>query len=348
MPLNFDPPLLNSASPWATDEADLQALYDCPHTGAITTRTSSANGFAHADSTHQYCFFSPTTKLITKHSAHTAPHPPEHHPPSSSEPVSSLNTLGYSPYSTDYYLYTISQILQHSPPSARKKPIIISVTGTPQEITTHYRAIAGLCALFETEYKWTPRLLMEINLSCPNIADVPPPAYSPASLLEYLDELSLHHSATLDAIEVGIKTPPYTYQTQFEDLISALLQSCKRGPCPTTFITATNTLGNALVLSADNRIPALNSSNGSGIGGLAGAALHPIALGNVKVLRGMLDLYEELKGVEIIGVGGVGDRGGFESMTTVGAAAVGVGSALGAEGVGVFERILGVENEGGK
>lgn len=333
MPLNFDPPLVNSSNPWATDEKDLRLLYDSKFTGAVTTRTSTKNGFEHADETHQYCFFSDGEHRIRHHSARAAPHEPEH---SQSDPVSSLNTLGYSPHSTAFYLYTISQILENS---SHRKPIIVSVTGTSSEIVDHYRAIAGLQALFEVDAKWKPRLLMEINLSCPNIANKPPPAYSETALLEYLLELGRHSTDILDAIEVGIKTPPYTYQTQFDKVISALLKSSIDHPCPISFITATNTLGNCLVLD-ESHVSSLNSSNGTGVGGLAGAALHPLALGNVATLRRMLDEHEALKNIEIIGVGGVSDASGYRRMRSVGASVVGVGTALGAEGVEVFEKIL--------
>lgn len=57
MPLHFSPPLLNSANPWATTKDDLQLLYDCPFTGAVTIRTGVLGGFAHDDRIHQYGFF---------------------------------------------------------------------------------------------------------------------------------------------------------------------------------------------------------------------------------------------------------------------------------------------------
>jgi len=78
----------------------------------------------------------------------------------------------------------------------------------------------------------------------------------------------------------------------------------------------------------------------SGIGGLAGAALHPLALGNVRIVRSMLDEYEQLKPISVIGVGGVFDRGGYRRMLAVGADAVAVGTGLGNEGIGVFPKIL--------
>ena len=77
---------------------------------------------------------------------------------------------------------------------------------------------------------------------------------------------------------------------------------------------------------------------------MAGAALHPLALGNVRTIRGLLDQHEELKDIAIIGVGGVSDGAGFKRMRAVGAEAVAVGTALGCEGIGVFERIC---NEAG-
>lgn len=78
----------------------------------------------------------------------------------------------------------------------------------------------------------------------------------------------------------------------------------------------------------------------SGIGGLAGAALHPLALGNVRIIRSMLDEYAQLKRISVIGVGGVFDRGGYRRMLAVGADAVAVGTGLGNEGIGVFPKIL--------
>lgn len=78
-------------------------------------------------------------------------------------------------------------------------------------------------------------------------------------------------------------------------MIDALLESAKAEPahlpCPVTFITATNTLGSSLLLKPTTESTsastephkvfhhALNSANGTGIGGLAGAPLHPLALG---------------------------------------------------------------------
>ena len=342
MSLKFDPPLLNSANPWATSKGDLQALYDCPDTGALTTRTSLTEGFGHNDTIHQYCFF------------HDQEHEPKHHSvhghlPSSAKSISSLNTLGYSPLSTELYLEVISDIILQSNRSL-PKPVIFSVTGTPEDIVTHYHSIRVVHHKLWREKSAKTRLLMEINLSCPNIAGKPPPAYSKAALAEYLSELNRTWPVPQGGdVMVGIKTPPYTYQTQFDEIIAALLESVQNAidkTCPISFITSTNTLGNCLVLSeaalppnSPTAIPAINSSTGTGIGGLAGSALHSLALGNVATLRRMLDAHKELKHIEIIGVGGVSDAAGYKRMRGVGASAVAVGTALGVEGTGIFEKI---------
>ena len=333
--LNFDPPLLNSANPWATTKEDLEALYNCPHTGAITTRTALANGFHHDAAIHQYCFFNPEDHTIRDRS--TKAHPP-HSGTILWEPVSSLNTLGYSPFSVDDYLQIIKDLLLRLHLAENlAKPIIISVTGSPSEVLNHYRSISHVQLTLLRDHHVSARLLMEINLSCPNIPGKPPPAYSKEELSKYLGPLYDADPGGGGTIDVGIKTPPYTYQTQFDELISALLESSK-DRCPISFITATNTLGSSLVFSK-SLTPALTSSAGTGIGGLAGSALHPLALGNVATIRRMLDADDLLQHIEVIGIGGVSDTAGYERMRAVGAAAVGVGTALGVEGLGVFERI---------
>jgi dihydroorotate dehydrogenase (fumarate) len=106
---------------------------------------------------------------------------------------------------------------------------------------------------------------------------------------------------------------------------------------------STNTLGSCLFLSGPGKHgkfePSLESIDGEGIGGMAGAALHPLALGNVATLRRMLQEDSDLKYIKMIGVGGVDDGPSFERMMAAGADAVAVGTGLGREGLDVFEKI---------
>ncbi|KAF2223078.1 hypothetical protein BDZ85DRAFT_198491, partial [Elsinoe ampelina] len=325
---DIDPPLLNSANPWCTTLEDLQALYDSPHTGAITTRTSLIDGFPHDPSIHQHTFFDPQTHSPIPSSTPDYTITPQH--------SSSLNTLGYSPLPLSTYLDFTTSL---RPTSPSPKPIILSITGTPSQILTAY-------TLIHTHSLTLPPLkplLVEINLSCPNIPSAPPPAYSRPSLLTYLLALQTHPAFALAdrRVRVGVKTPPYTYHDQFATLVSALKEAgdrLPRGVLPVDFITATNTLGSCLLLDGEG-MPVLSSASGQGMGGMAGAALHPLALGNVRSIRALLDGEEGLSGVDIIGVGGVEDAAGMGRMRAAGASVVGVGTALGREGVGFFEKI---------
>ncbi|VZH89793.1 unnamed protein product [Fusarium fujikuroi] len=198
---------------------------------------------------------------------------------------------------------------------------IVSVTGSPEDIQQSYTRI-------EAASKTLPfPLAIEVNLSCPNIPGAPPPAYGGAALEKYLDLLPSNPT-----LPVGIKTPPYTHHGQFATLIETLLPTVSS----LSFITATNTLGSCLILENDKLDPQLP---GTGVGGMAGPPLHPLALGNVSTLRKMLDQVPELSHIKIIGVGGVRDGDGYRRMRSVGAYAVAVGTGLGKQGPGVFERI---------
>ena len=327
MALNFKPPLLNSAGPWATTKGDLKSLYDCPHIGAVTTRTSMLSGFKHDPAVNQHTFYDARTNAAMH----------ERSPNSNS----SLNTLGYSPFPLDEYLKMIESTVQEVRGPSRK-PFIVSVTGTIADMAPCLQEISRHSA------KTSIPLLMEVNLSCPNIPGQPPPAYSGYVLQEYLSELqragSGNGGASQAPIKIGIKTSPFTYRDQFMTLIDALLATTGGGlECPIDFITATNTLGNCLVMHESDKAmgfsPALASAAGNGIGGAGGAAIHSISLGNVCTLRSLLNQYEPLRHIAIIGTGGVSDYSGFGRMRSVGASVVAVGTACGKEGNEVFHKI---------
>ncbi|RDL32043.1 uncharacterized protein BP5553_09445 [Venustampulla echinocandica] len=338
-PFKITPPLLNSASPWATTLSDLEALYASPYTGAVTIRTSLLSGFPHNPKTHQYTFFSTSTGHATSEVN------AEGRSGVVAGETSSVNTLGYSPIPFHEYLDMLRG-LHSSGKLKSNKPFIVSVTGAADEVARCYTALLKL----QNEAEELS-LMMEINLSCPNIPSKPPPAYDSKSLAEYISAIAVGKQDFIAAspgmdvrgVHVGIKTPPYTYSDQFIGLETALEESVNLpGGCPISFITATNTLGSCLITTSDSE-PMLNSANGTGMGGMAGDALHPLALGNVKTIRGMLDAssHAEIRGIQIIGVGGVRDGAGYKRMRSVGADAVAVGTALGREGVGIFKNIVG-------
>lgn len=129
---------------------------------------------------------------------------------------------------------------------------------------------------------------------------------------------------------------------QFEMVVKCLVEAKSSEPGEGSvidFVTCTNTLGSSLVLD-DSLKPTLASEAGTGIGGMAGAAIHPLSLGNVATFRKMLDKHIDTEEIMIIGVGGVEDTAGFERMRKAGAEAVACATALGRHGVDVFEKII--------
>ena len=254
----------------------------------------------------------------------------------------SINTYGYSFFPLKTYL---DFIIQLSDEHGGRKPFIISVTGSSDDVIECYRQITA------TQNNVKMQLIMEINLSCPNIPGRPPPAYDKVSLSQYVTALGFEQQSYIRessenkaVVPVSIKTPPYTYSDQFSVLITALRDAEKQTKiCPISYITATNTLGSTLVLSSpgedESFAPACVSHDNSGIGGLAGAPLHPIALGNVYELTKRLKQHPYTENIQVLGVGGVSDADGYRRMRSVGAIAVEVGTALGLHGVGIFQHI---------
>ncbi|UKZ62390.1 uncharacterized protein TrAtP1_003640 [Trichoderma atroviride] len=143
--LSFHPPLLNTASPWATTESHLHDLLLCPSTGAVTTRTSLIDGFPHAADSHRYAFFDPATGKATPGTFSGPPEDSESDVKDNAAnvpPVATLNTLGYSPLPLSQYLSIISSLASTvTTSSSPPKTIIISVTGSPAEISTCHNLI---------------------------------------------------------------------------------------------------------------------------------------------------------------------------------------------------------------
>lgn len=324
--LAINPPLLNAPCPWCSELDNLRALYACEHTGAVTTRTSMLTPYPHDWAVNQYVLFDSTAQQPAGVNTQNA----------TQQQTASLNTIGLSPNNLATTLSFIRTISAELTVESSNKPFIISVFGSPEEVGECYETISA----FQNEVKMP--LAVEINISCPNIPGKISPAYSAEELLPYLTALQ----TTLrklnlgeKALPVGIKIPPFTYQNQYDELLNGLRQAVENGQnLPIGFITSTNTLGSSLLLQQGKAV--LNSEAGSGIGGMAGTAIHALSLGNVYTLRQMLQSEPALSHLQIIGVGGVNDTAGFERMRTVGADFVGVATALGVKGIGVFAEIL--------
>jgi dihydroorotate dehydrogenase (fumarate) len=138
---------------------------------------------------------------------------------------------------------------------------------------------------------------------------------------------------------------------------------------PIAFLTCTNTLGSSLMFedqvqtreveadidgntSTNTNTDTLNASTAEStafalptpLGGLAGSALHSLALGNVYSFARTLVAHPNpaMRAISIIGVGGVLDKQGAERMRRAGAQVVGCATLLGMRGVQGFEVFEGV------
>ncbi|HHT9118311.1 MAG TPA: dihydroorotate dehydrogenase [Candidatus Hypogeohydataceae bacterium YC38] len=93
-------------------------------------------------------------------------------------------------------------------------------------------------------------------------------------------------------------------------------------------ITAVNTLGPGMVINIEARQPVLDFK----VGGVSGPALRPIAV------RCVYDIYKAVS-IPIIGVGGVSTGRHAIEMLMAGASAVGIGTAVYYQGIGVFQEV---------
>jgi dihydroorotate dehydrogenase (fumarate) len=302
-------------------------LYQCAYTGAVTTRTSLIHGFNHDDTLHKHAFFDNSQ--------------------------SSINSYGYSPHALDKYITWIQEIHAAHPDSA--KPFIISVTGTARDVELCLLKIQDFRKSLQLPNEKGFDIAVEINLSCPNIPKIPPPAYFTESLLQYLIATKRYYLED-SSLTIGLKLPPYTYETQFTSLVSATWR--KRTDQGVAFLTSTNTLGNGIVFNDqidEGGVPGFAVP--TGWGGLGGSTIHPLSVGNVSKLVALLEtpshvtklklsqeavksMNEQVNdGIVVLGVGGINSGKTFNHFMAVGAVAGEVGTALGVEGVKVFERI---------
>ncbi|CDO70935.1 hypothetical protein BN946_scf184829.g44 [Trametes cinnabarina] len=228
--LHIEPPVVNASCAWASDYEQLRELYDSPHTGAVVTRTATFNGFSED--------YSNTARIHRLR-----------------DTVSSVNSYGYSPHPLSSYLdwvYTLltTPCLDGSLPT---KPVIMSITAStptvlaqmvddiqtlrkrlriayassaslgefiPPSPSRANRTSAGTSAAHAFVPTVDPATLVgiELNTSCPNIKDSPPPSYTFALLLPLLDVLS---SAFYNdpSLTIGLKLPPYLYTTRFTEAV---------------------------------------------------------------------------------------------------------------------------------
>ncbi|KAH7344861.1 hypothetical protein B0J17DRAFT_637156 [Rhizoctonia solani] len=330
--LQFTIPLLNSSCPWASSLRDLKDLYASPFTGGVTTRTATLKGFLDDPSIHQVAFSSTST--------------------------TSLNSYGYSPFPLSQYLEWVGELISSDP--SLSKPIIISITFDPpgpngneseQSLDLSLELIQALRHELgdkRTDTNGPTKIGVEINTSCPNIPNKPPPSYEPTTMRPLMEVIAKHVNDD-SSLVVGLKLPPYVHSKQFTDVVDELAKHTPSdGPHPIAFLTCTNTLGSS-ILFQDQIVPSSLEKPSDNFefavptiyGGLAGESIHPLSLGNVHRLSNILKLHADskLQSIAVIGVGGVTSSAATSRMIRAGATVVECATVIGVKGVQVFEEL---------
>lgn len=159
--------------------------------------------------------------------------------------------------------------------------------------------------------------LIEINLSCPNVAAEMGQAFAldPAATAA-----ATRAAASVTDIPIMVKLSP-----NVADLVAIAQAAVGAGAHGLTLI---NSLGPGMVIDVESGSPILSNR----VGGVSGPAIRPIAVRCVYDVTRAVD-------VPVIGVGGVMNGRDAIEMVMAGAAAVGVGSAIYWHGPEVFTLI---------
>jgi len=192
-----------------------------------------------------------------------------------------------------------------------KKPVIASLSGIKK----------GDNEKMVEAYDQTDVDMIEVNLSCPNLAGKGQLGYDFEA-----SEKMLRSLRKLTKKPLGAKLPPYLDGFQFEKM-GKVLKKAK-----VDFLATINSVGNTLIVDGERQRKVIAPNDG--LGGLGGAYIKPIALSNVYQFN---QLFETK--MPIIGVGGVQDGVDALEHILAGATAVGIGTALVNEGIGIFERV---------
>lgn len=161
---------------------------------------------------------------------------------------------------------------------------------------------------------------LEVNISCPNIADEfgRPFACSASDA-----------AAVTKAVKrVSKKTPVFIKLSPNVENIGVIARACAEAGADG--FTVINTVGPGMAIDLRSRMPILANKTG----GMSGPAIKPIAV------RCTADVYAATEGkMPIIGTGGVYTGEDAIEMMLAGASLVGIGTAVGDRGADVFAKV---------
>ena len=155
----------------------------------------------------------------------------------------------------------------------------------------------------------------ELNLSCPHVAKVGLEVGDDPELVTEITAAAKAASSVPVLVKVGLGS------TNYLSTVKAAIDA------KADAITAINTI-RAMAIDVESKKPVLSNV----FGGLSGAPIKPIAL------RCVHEISEKFN-IPVIGCGGITSWEDAAEFILAGASAVQIGSAIGNNGVGIFEKI---------
>ncbi len=230
----------------------------------------------------------------------------------------SLNSLGLPNPGADYYKKNLPEMAAVVHKAG--KFLFVSVAGfAPSE----YAALTRIVVEGGAD-------AVELNLSCPNVwkgkEQKQIACFNPKLVAEILDCFGGEFAG--EDIKLIVKLSPFSDPELLKEAVAVIAESKL-----VKAVTAINTFPNAFSFDESGK-PRITPAGG--LAGLAGPALKPIGLGQVKQLR---DLLPER--IQIIGVGGITKGQDVLDYLRAGADAVQVATAFMDRGPKVFSELLG-------
>lgn len=216
-----------------------------------------------------------------------------------------LNSIGLANFGYKVYLDYVKELSELT-----DKPLFISVSGF--NVDEYVEIVKAFQA--------SDVALIELNLSCPNVNYGVVMGYDVQLIKELLTAVS-----GLGEKPIGVKLPPYLNVNLQKEVADCLNQT------EVDFITTINTLGGGLLIDAEKEMVKMKAGNG--FGGVAGDAVKPIALGNVR------RFFQWCPQIPIIGVGGISSGVDVFEFILAGASLVQIGSCFMREDIDCFQRI---------
>ncbi|MEK7090702.1 MAG: tRNA-dihydrouridine synthase [Patescibacteria group bacterium] len=231
-------------------------------------------------------------------------------------PMFSFNSLGLPNRGAPYYGEAIPEMVSIA--HGKGKPLFVSVAGfSPEE----YSDLAGLAFDGGADF-------VELNLGCPNVwqgsIQKRIACFDPALVAEVLRRVEERVGAET---KVSVKISPFSDPFALAEVAQVIGAS----KLPKA-VTAVNTFPNAF--SYNGAKPRITP--GDGLAGLAGPALKPIGLGQIRQLQRLLPGH-----IQIIGVGGITHGQDIREYLASGAVATQVATAYLERQEHVFSSLLG-------